>query len=433
MIGALILQVILIASNAVFASAEIAVISMNDMKLKKLAGEGDSRAQKLNRLKEQPSKFLSTIQVAITLAGFLGSAYAADHFAEPLVALLFRAEIPVSETILNSVSVLVITIILSYFSIVFGELVPKRIAMKNPDKIARRLSGILGFVSTVFAPLVGLLTVSTNGILKLLGIDPNQTEETVSEEEIRMLLAQGNEQGVIPPEENAIIQNVFEFSDQSVGQVCTRRREVVYLSMDNSMEEWKEIIHGNRHRYYPVCEGSMDDIAGILDTMDYFRLEDKSRESVMKAAAEPAFFVPETMHANVLFSKMKQERRYFAVVIDEYGGLSGIVTLHDLMETLVGDLDDIDEPVRPKDIERLDEITWQIQGFADLSEVSDALKLELPTGKYDTFSGFVCDVIKRVPEDGESFQCETDGMLISVLDVENHVVGACTVKILKKE
>ncbi len=433
MIGALILQIILIALNAIFASAEIAVISMNDMKLKKMASDGDKKALKLKRLKEQPSKFLSTIQVAITLAGFLGSAYAADHFAEPLVALLVQAGVPVSEVILDSAAVLVITVVLSYFSIVFGELVPKRIAMKNPDKIACRLTGILSFVSTAFAPLVGLLTASTNGILKLLGIDPDQTEDTVSEEEIRMLLAQGNEQGVILPEENAIIQNVFEFSDQMAEQICTRRREVVYLSMDNSVEEWKKIIHGNRHRYYPVCDEGMDDIVGVLDTMDYFRLEDKSKESVMKAAVEPAFFVPETMHANVLFGKMKQERRYFAVVIDEYGGLSGIVTLHDLMETLVGDLDDIDEPVRPKDIERLDETTWQIQGFADLDEVSEALKLELPTDRYDTFSGFVCDVIKRVPEDGESFQCETDGMLISVQDVENHVVGVCLVKIPEKE
>lgn len=218
MIGAILLQILLIFGNAVFASAEIAVISMNDAKLKRMTHDGDKRAKKLTALTEQPARFLATIQVAITLAGLMGGAFAAENFAGPLVGLLMSLGIPVPENVLHSVSVVLITLALTYFSLVFGELVPKRIAMKKPDSMALGMSGMLFGVWKLCKPVVWLLTFSTNQILRLLGVDPEEEDEVVTEEEIRMMLAEGREQGTIRPEESQMIQNVFEFDDTPAEQ-----------------------------------------------------------------------------------------------------------------------------------------------------------------------------------------------------------------------
>ena len=242
MIQSAILLIILIFLNAVFASAEIAVISMNNSKLKKMTEDGDKRAVKLSRLTDQPSRFLATIQVAITLSGFLNSAFAADNFSGPLANLLYQTGIPVPESVLRSISMILITIILSYFNIVFGELVPKRIAMKKADSLALALSGLLCGVSKFFFPLVALLTASTNGLLRLLGINPNDNEDTLTEEEIRMMLMEGNQQGILESYENEMIQNVFEFDDIPAQQICTHRLDVHALDVDDDLEEWNHTI-----------------------------------------------------------------------------------------------------------------------------------------------------------------------------------------------
>ncbi|QNM06026.1 hemolysin family protein [Qiania dongpingensis] len=430
MIGPILLQIVLIFLNATFASAEIAVISMNETKLKKLADEGNKRAGKLAALTEQPARFLATIQVAITLAGLLGSAFAAENFAGPLVTVLMDMGVTVPENVLKSVSVFLITLVLAYFNLVFGELVPKRIAMKKSEETALGMAGTLSFVSKVFAPLVFLLTASTNGILRLMGIDPDEDDEKVTEEEIRMLLMAGNEQGTIDADENEIIQNVFKFDDITVGQICTHRVEVTSLLLADSMEEWERIIHESRHTHYPVCGESRDDILGVLDTKDYFRLPERTKEAVMEKAVDGAYFIPEAMKANVLFRNMKKTRTYFAVIIDEYGGMAGIITLHDLMEALVGDLYELEEPEQPEDIQNIGEGQWQIQGCADLDEVAETLGVRLPTDVYDTYNGFLFGVIGRVPGDGETFTCRYDRMKIEVHTVVNHRICDTTVTLL---
>lgn len=433
MIQPIILLIILIFLNATFASAEIAVISMNEAKLRKMASDGDKRAVRLSSLTEQPARFLATIQVAITLAGLLQSAFAAENFADPLVRALKGIGVAIPENILKSASIIVITLVLAYFNLVFGELVPKRLAMKKAESMALGMAGLLYTVAKVFKPLVWLLTVSTNGILKLMGLNPDEEDEKVTEEEIRMLLMEGNEQGTIHEEENEIIQNVFEFDDISVEEICTHRREVVALYMDDTEEEWEKIIHDNRHTYYPICGKDLDDVIAVLDTRDYFRMEDRSRNTLLAKAADQAFFVPETMKANILFRKMKENRTYFAVILDEYGGLCGIVTLHDLMESLVGELNDPEEPWKPEDIEVIGENEWRIQGVALLDDVSDILKLQLPVETYDTFGGFVCGMIDRIPDDGETFSCETEELVIQVHNVKNHMIGETTVKLKEKK
>ena len=418
MIGSIILQIVLIFFNAVFASAEIAVISTNDRKLQKLAKSGDKRAKRLLKLKDQPSKFLSTIQVAITLAGFLGSAFAAENFADPLVNLLAGTGIPTN--ILHSICVVLITIILAYFNIVFGELIPKRIAIKRAEKTALGVSGLLRVVSIIFAPIVWLLTISTNGLLRLMGINPNDDEEEVTEEDIVMMAEAGSETGSIETEENELIKNIFDFKEQTVGEACTHRKDADLLFMQESDEEWSRKIKDTHHTYYPICGKNIDDIVGVLNTKDYFRLENTSRENVMEKAVSPALFVAETTPANMLFSKMKSTRDYFAVVVDEYGGISGIITLHDLIELIVGDLIEKDEQA-DYEIIPLEENKWQINGLAPIDEVEEELNIKIPKNEneyFETFSGYVSSLIDSLPEDGTTFEVSTEQMKIEVINIE---------------
>lgn len=427
MIGSVILLIVLIFLNAVFASAEIAVISMSDAKLNKMTSEGDKRAVRLSKLVSEPSRFLATIQVAITLAGLLSSAFAADKFAQPIVDAIMKSGADVSRSLVSNITIIVITIILAYFNIVFGELVPKRLAIKKAESMALGLSGLLTGVSVVFKPIVFILTASTNLILRLFGIDPNESDDRVSEEEIRMLLAQGNEQGTIKTSESEMIYNVFEFDDITLEQICTHRIDVVSIDLNDSADEWEKAIDSNRHSFFPIYDENHEDIVGVLDTKDYFRLDDKSKESILANAVDKPFFVPEGMKANVLFKAMKKTRRYFAVVVDEYGGLTGIITLHDLLEALVGDMYETEEEAKPEDISRLTENSWCIYGCADLDDVSKALGVDMPCDTYDTFNGYVCSVLERVPKNGESFECETGDLKIKVHNVINHIVDKTTV------
>ena len=427
MIGALIIQIVLIAVNALFASSEIAVISMSEARLKMLSEEGDKRAKRLLNLTKQPAKFLATIQVAITLAGLLGGAFAAENFADPIVDLVLSLGVNIPRSAAHSVVVFLITLVLTYFSIVFGELVPKRLAMKKTESLSLSLSGILFFMSKICAPLVWLLTVSTNALLRLLGIDPNQNDEVVTEDEIKMMLMEGSQQGTIENDENEIIQNVFDMNDTSAEEVSTRRRDVVCLYLEDDMSVWADTIRGSHYTYFPVCGESQDDVVGVLNTKDYFRLDDLSRKSVMKNAVDKPFFVPEGIRADQLFSRMKQERKYFAIVIDEYGGMSGIVTVHDLMEELVGNMDD-EDTVREVEIRQLGEDRWEIRGSADLEEVAEKLDVQLPTDEHETFNGLVCGIVGRVPDEGEQFSCEGYGLKINVKNVTGHRVDTAVVE-----
>lgn len=417
------LQVVLIALNAVFACAEIAVISMNDSRLAQLAAQGDKRAVRLARLTNQPAKFLATIQVAITLSGFLGSAFAADNFSGLLVDWLLSLGVSIPASTLSAISVILITLILSYFTLVFGELVPKRIAMKKAEKVALGISALVSFIAKLFSPIVWALTASTNLMLRLVGIDPNSEDEEVSEEEIRMMVDVGSEKGVIDREEKELIQNVFEFDDLTVDEFATHRTDVSLLWMDETMEEWEKTIHESRHTRYPICDETVDHVVGVLNVKDYFRLKDKSRENVWKHAVFPPYFIPESISADTLFKQMKQNRSHFAVVIDEYGGMTGIVTINDLLEQLVGDLEEEDVPEDEMDkLEQLDSNTWQISGGVSLDDVAEKLGISLPTEEYDTFGGFVFGSYGSIPGDGSELELDSYSLHIKVLEIRDHRV-----------
>ncbi len=420
-IGSIIFQLAMIALNAVFACAEIAVLSVNDAKLAQLKEQGDKRAKRIEKMIKQPSRFLATIQVAITLAGFLGSAFAANNFEADMVWLLQKTGLDLSVETYSAISVVLITLVLSYITLVFGELVPKRVAMKKAEKMALGMSGLLNFVATLTAPIVWFLTCSTNAVLRLMGIDPNSTENVTSEEDIKMMVDESSKQGLIDTDEKEIIHNLFEFDDLPVGEFATHRTDVDILWMEDDVAAWNDTIIEARRSYYPVCGETADEIKGILCAKDFFALKTKTKEAILKSAVRPAHFVPETLKADVLFKQMKTARNHFAVVLDEYGGFFGIVTMNDLLAQIMGDFDDdIEEGEEVLDIEKVSDDTWRIKGIVPLDEVNEALGIELPVDEYDTFGGYVFGIYGGIPEDGSTFTVETDELSVFGEEVDGH-------------
>ena len=423
-----IIQIILIMANAIFAAAEIAVISVNPVKIEKLAEDGNKKAKKLLKLTKNSSRFLSTIQVAITFAALLGSAFAADSFAEPLMVYFNTLPFMVNAgfVIPEGVFVILVTVILSFFSIVLGELVPKRIAMKHAEKVAFALVGLLRFMSIVFAPFVWILTKTTNLILKMFRIKPDEENEAASEEELRLMLDTSSERGEIDTLENEMIQNIFEFDDISISEVFTHRKKVSFLQREDTIEEWKKTIGKTRHGYYPICGETVDDILAILNTKKFFRFECKNIAMAMRVATEKPYFVPENMKADVLFNNMKKNKNYFAVVVDEYGGISGVITIHDLLELLVGDMDDKDDVV-VVEIAPIEENKWRVMGISLLEEVDEVLGTKTEAEDCDTFGGYILSLLGEIPEDGSVFDLETEELLIHVESVIDHTIESTVV------
>ena len=430
-LGKLLLQVILIALNAFFACAEIAMLSVNDARIAQLTAQGDKRAVRLSKLTKQPATFLATIQVAITFSGFFGSAFAANNFASMLTDTLISWGVPATARgAINTVSVIIITLILSYLTLVFGELVPKRLAMKKAESIALGISAIILFIARLFSPIVWLLTKSTNLVLRMCRVDPDSNEEDMSEDDIKLMVDEGTRQGVIDSEEKEIIHNLFEFDDKPVGEFATHRMDLTVLWLEDTAEEWDRIITDTRHSVYPVCGETIDDVIGVLSVKDYYRIKDKTKENIISEAIKPAFFVPESVYADVLFRQMKEARNHFAVVLDEYGGVAGIVTMNDLLAQIVGNFSDDEEDGE----EELPPVTdngdgsYTVQGTAELREVSEALGTALPTEEYDTFGGYVFGLYGSVPTDGSSFEVETDDLTIQVKSVVSHRVTSALVR-----
>lgn len=433
MVWLVLLQIFLIALNAIFAGTEIAVISVNETKLEKEVERGNKRAKWLLKMTQNSSGFLATIQVAITLSGFLGAAFASDSFAAVLSGALKRIGIGLSDSVLNTISVVLVTLVISYFSIVFGEMVPKRIAMKNAERFSLTMAGPITVIAKLFAPLVWLLTKSTNGILRLCSIDPESDEEIVTEEDLLLMADAGRKKGTIDDSENDMIRNVFAFDDLTVGEICTHRKEVSILWMNETVAEWEQTIHESRHSVYPVCGDSVDQIIGVLNAKDFFRLNCRDKKAVMEHAVHTPYFVHENLKADQLFSKMKRHADHFAVVLDEYGGMCGIITVTDLVEQLVGDFDD-DEMLRQEpEIERLDSRCWKVRGSCSLHDVSRALEYAFPEEEYETFSGFLIGSLGEIPKDGTKLKMQVGPFQVRILDVCQHRIEKAIVHLMEPE
>lgn len=420
----IILQLVLIGLNAIFACAEIAFISIDDARIEKLAQSGDRRGRRLKNLTSDPARFLSTIQVAITLSGLLGSAFAADNFAALLTDWVVATWPDANVSAVNSVSIVVITLILSYFTLVLGELVPKRVAQRNSEKVALAMSGMITAISKAFKPIVWLLTASTNGVLRLMRIDPDEDEESVTEEGIRMMVDVGSEKGAIDPAEKELIQNVFEFDDLAAGEIATHRTDVEMLCLEDDPSEWEDLMSRTRHSYYPVCRDDADDIVGVIEAREYLLLKKRDRASVEKLV-RPAYFVPDGVKADVLFKNMRASANRFAIVLDEFGGFEGIITLNDLVGELVGDLSN-DAP----DIVKLSDTRWRVSGTALVDDIAAELGVHIDEDDSDTLSGLIFSRLGTIPKDGSRFDIEIGRMQVTVTDVQEHRVISADITVL---
>ncbi len=436
-IGALLLvQVILIAVNAFFAAAEIAIVSLNENKLRKQMEDGDKKAGRLLSMVLEPSGFLSTIQIAITLAGFLGSAFAADNFSDPLVHTIFYdwGFTAIPEATLNTLCVILITLILSYFTLVLGELVPKRVAMKKPEAIARGVCGVIGGVARAVKPVVWFLTKSVNGVLRLMGIDPKTEEENVTEDEIRMMVDMGEENGAIQGEERDMIENIFEFNNMTAGECMTHRTDVTALQIDETTEEIIRIITESGLSRFPVYGEDMDDIKGTITTRDFLLALSRNPQVRLADILRPAYFVPESVRTDVLFRDMQQKKIHLAMVVDEYGGTAGLITMEDLLEEIVGNIYDEYDPAAPQDIEKIGEKTYRIAGGTDLEAISEALEVDLPTDEeFDTLGGLIYSRLAAIPQDGSHPEVECYRLHIRVDEIVDRRVEWATVTVLEKK
>lgn len=417
----IILQVVLILINAFFASTEIAVLSLNTTKLKMLSEEGNKTAKRLIKLVEEPSGFLSTIQVGITLAGFLGSAFAADNFSQYLIDWVYNDlgfhGLPLS--VLDTLSVIVITIILSYFTLVFGELVPKRIAMQKSYEVAKVACRIVSAVAFIMRPVVFFLSLSTNAVLRLLRMKTEAQEESVTEEEIRMMVDLGEESGAIDEEEKEWIQNVFAFDDTPARDIMTHSMDVVFISVHASDDEVMEAIRSSGKSRFPVYDEDFDDVVGVLYARDYFLADDKARQD-FKGLLRPAYFIPESISADKLFKDMQLKKIHFSVVIDEFGQVSGIVTMEDLLEEIVGNIYDEYDESEEKELEKLSDTVWRVNGECDIESLSEELGVKtLESPDYDTVGGFIFSQLHTIPKDGASFDLTFESLIFHVTEIEN--------------
>ncbi len=418
----ILVQLLLIAVNAFFAASEIAVISLNEVKLRRQVEAGDAKAKKMLRMVEEPTGFLSTIQVGITLAGFLGSAFAAEGFSDPLVAWLMRTFSIASsfEALLNTVAVILITIILSFFTLVLGELVPKRVAMRNPERLARAVCGFILGLSKVLKPVVWLLSASTNGLLRLLGINPNETNEDVSEEDILDLVDAVEEQGEIDTDTKEMIENVFEFDNTAVSEIMVRRSDMTVLHETDTREDVMRTLVESGYSRFPVCGENSDDIKGIVLAREFLFAAQEEGEVDLAALVQPVKFVPDSLPANRLFRDMRESKVHMAIVVDEYGQTAGLITMEDLLEEIVGNIyDETDEP-EERQITELDENRWNILGSTPVGDVEETIGVTIrgEEDTYDTVGGFVIANIEYIPQDGETPEFTYQNLEVKVLTVK---------------
>lgn len=431
----LLLLLVLILLNAFFAMSEIAIISLNDNKIEKLAEEGNKKAKQILKLTENSSSFLSTIQIGVTLSGFLTSATAAQSFAgmltDALAATAIVKVIPVG--VISAISTVLITLIMSYFSLVLGELAPKKIAMQRPEKVSFAVVPILLFVNKVTKPFIKILSFSTNTVVRLFGIDPNADEESVTEEEIRMMVDVGQEKGVIEDVQKEMINNIFEFDDIDVADIITHRTDMVCVEVDDPLSEVVRLSIEEGYSRIPVYDEEPDNIVGIVYIKDLLKYIGTAlpNEKTLRDVMRDPYFVPESKRCGELFSEMTEKHIQMAIVVDEYGGTAGLVTLEDLVESIVGNIQD-EYDNEDEEISKIDEKTFTVDGITDLDEVAEQLALRFPEDDYDTLGGFIISRLGFLPTDGEMNAVEYEGVRFTVLNVEERRIGKVRVEILER-
>jgi len=402
----LLVLLILILLNAFFAATEIAFISLNDAKIEIEAKDGNKKAKSIQKMLKKPSEFLATIQIGITLAGFLSSAFASESFADDLAPILNNLIPALSVETWNTISIVLITIVLSYFTLIFGELVPKRLGMKNAEKMAYAAVGVIKGISIVTKPFVKFLTASTNIISKIFGVGETD-EETVTEEEIRMMVDVGQEKGAIAEEEKEMINNVFELNDIAVSEIMVHRTDIYALAMNMTIAEAiEELTEDDRYSRIPIYDETIDEIKGIVHIKDLL-LTTKNKNSKLKSIAKEAYFVSETKMIDELFNELRKNKKQIAIVIDEYGGTAGLITMEDILEEIVGDIyDEYDD--EEEWVKQIDENTYLLDGNVSIHDLEKILEIDIPEGDYDTLSGYLIEELGRIPKEKERPLIETE-------------------------
>ncbi|CDE97414.1 putative uncharacterized protein [Clostridium sp. CAG:567] len=417
MASQLIFLVILILLNAYFAATEIAFISLNDAKIEKKAKEGNKKAKQIQKMLKNPSKFLATIQIGITLAGFLSSAFASDAFAGMLAPKLNELMPFISINVWQNISIVIITIILSFFTLVFGELVPKRLAMKYYEKISYATIGVIKAISVITAPFVKLLTWATNIVSKIFGVG-EQEEEIVTEEEIKMMVDQGEEKGSIEENEKELINNVFEFNDIVASEIMTHRTDMYAIEIEQDLYEILDEIDEYKYSRIPVYRDSIDNIEGILFLKDILKSVSMRKKIKIADIIREAYFVPETKPIDEIFKELQANKMQMAIVVDEYGGTAGVLTMEDILEELVGNIFDEYDDIE-FEYKKLDENTYLIDGSISLYELKKILNVELPEGDYETLSGYLIEKLGRLPEEGEYPVIEDEKLTYKIQEYED--------------
>jgi len=411
----LLLQAILILVNAFFAATEIAVLSLNATQLEKKAEKGEKTAKRLLKLTQEPSGFLSTIQIGITLA------FAADNFSGYLVDWIYNdiGFTALSLTTLDTLAVIVITLILSYFTLIFGELVPKRIAMQKPYEVSKLSCGVVLAVAKVVKPVVKFLSMSTNAILRILHLKTEAEEDTITEEEILMMIELGEKRGVLDEDESEWLQNIFDFDDTCIREIMTHSVDVVSIALDASDDEIINIIKKTGISRYPVYDHDDENIIGILHVRDYL-LNLQTKEKSFKDILTPAYFIPDSMTADDLFEDMQTKNIHFAIAIDEFGEMSGIITLEDLVEEIVGNIYDEHDAYEQPSIQTINDHQWKVSGNVNIEDLSKELDTEIPVDEdYDTIGGYIYSHLRSIPKDGTTKTIKADNLTFQITKIQN--------------
>jgi len=436
--GDLVLQILLVVFliflNAFFAASEFALMNLNDNKIKKIAEKGNKKAKFLLRIIDDPSKFLSTIQVGITFSGFLSSAVASSSFAVLIVDKLAQefTWVANNKSMMTSITLVLLTLVLSFITLIFGELVPKRIGMRYSEKLSLKIVTPLRFMGVIFAPFIALLTVCVNGVLRILGINPHEDEETATEEEIMLMVNEGQEKGLIGDEESEMISNIFEFDDKTALDIMTHRTEICSLKLNDSYLTVLNLATSERYSRFPVYDGNIDNIVGIIHIKDLLKVDEFGFkiEDIMRAPC----FVPESQKIDDVLKTLQENSTHLAIVLDEYGGTSGLVTMEDILEELVGNIrDEYDAEEIEEDnnlIKKINDSTYQIDGLSAIDDVNEALDTDLPTEEYETISGFVIALLGEIPEENEHPKIEFDRYRFTVIESNEKFIASVKLEIL---
>lgn len=415
----LLLIVILTLINAYFAASEMAIVSVSKTKIHRLVEEGNKKAKLVEQLLQEPTAFLSTIQVAITLAGFFNSASAATGISLRLATVLKQWQIPYGETI----AMVVITILLSFVTLIFGELVPKRIALQNAEKFSMFCAKPIVVISKIASPFIKILSWSTKFVLRIFGMHDENVEESLSREEIRSMVESGQENGVFNETETEMINSIFEFDDIQAEDVMTPRTEVFCIDINDPMESYLDDLMELHYTRIPVYDDTVDDIIGILHIKD-FMIEahkyhyDFAKIDIKKLLRKP-YFVLETKNIDELFKEMQKKRQHMAILVDEYGGFSGIATIEDLVEEIMGDIEDEYDEIEEPELKKLDDHTYLIDGFMNVDDLNEELSLEIESDDHDTISGFLLGLLGKILEDGSKTSINYKNLHFDILEVED--------------